>query len=695
MNPNNWYEVYILYREHIFSTYSRPQAEAIWNTFKTAFFRFLLQEFDFEREDPLSKMTKAEVEAAEKHLKTLPMRSLLRVRTAMAEALKTLGASESSCNTYTSRTNQFLNWGEPQAWWPNDRGKTGSLHGQRCSPQRTGPALLPPKLIPGKGKTETYGLKEQQLSEESRLKLRAMMKFLTEPNNPERAFQEIEESTARGYRKTVLLFLGWFHKFHNPPIPLEELNLDLIFPVFDEEFLDEMSEKEQQKFWRKQKANFKRWLYDYRTFLQQVQHSHSPRTWLSKLEAVYAVGRYQWSGEVEHKEDYLQIPLMRQVREELGKIREENADWSSNGRYSADQSQKWPEVPEGKNALEVIQETVVEKLRLKCHPRNASQGELRNPQTLAVCHQRLLMWVLHALIPAHRQQVARTEQVAMSCPILKPSKVPSDGLYQPLPPDIVLPKRHNGTVKANFLCRLYAYEGVEYPEGVWIRIIRDYKTWKTHGDQAYVIPNWTFSDGSHLHDYIEQYLYGYWLPGSFKKSQTYTWWQEELQGQRGQWISSGRAEFNPIDCCSINPSEDSYWSWGNLFLMVRKGLVFRDAEFATYFAQGSLTAIEKWITPHILRSAWATWGCEQGLTEAELRSLAYSMGMTIETLLKIYERCTPEEKRRAIERLLSERLLRAGDEQFVSVEKVIRLALKLNLVDRQKLATALLCPNVA
>src|SRR6476469_7813969 len=118
MNPNNWYEVYDLYHQDLFSTNRHKQPEAVWNTFKTASLRLLLQEFDFQREDPLSKMTKAEVEAAEEHLKMLPMRSLLRVRVAMAEALKNLGASQSSCNTYTTRINQFLEWGEQQVWWP-------------------------------------------------------------------------------------------------------------------------------------------------------------------------------------------------------------------------------------------------------------------------------------------------------------------------------------------------------------------------------------------------------------------------------------------------------------------------------------------------------------------------------------------------------------------------------------------------
>jgi len=689
MNPNNFYEVYVLYFEYIFSTHSRPQSEAIGNTFKTAFLRFLLQEFNFKRKNPRGKMTKAEVEAAEEHLKTLSMRSLLRVRIAMADALKKLGASRSSCNTYTSRINQFLAWGEQQVWWPNNRGQNGRFLDQLCPPRRTGRQLRPPKLIAGKGKLEIYALKERQLSGATRSKLRAMFKFLTEPNNPYRAFKWIEESTANGYYKEVLLLLGWFHKFHNPSVPLADISLDLIFPVFDQDFLDEMSAKEREKFWREQKTKLKRWLCDYRTFLQQMQHAYSPYTWLIKLETVFAVGRYQWASQVEHKDDYRHIPLMRQLRDELGDIQEEVNDWSTNGRYAADQTQKWPDVPTGKNALEVIQETVVEKLRLKCNPRTAVSTRVRTPQTLAVCHQRFLMWVLHALIPAHRQQVARTEQVATSCPIDKPLKVPVEGLYQPLPPDIVLTKRHNGTVNVNFLCRLYDYKGIEYPDGVWIRIIRNYKTWKTHQDQEYVIPNWSFNDGSHLYDYIERYLYGYWLPGSFKGSQTYAWGQPELQGQRGRWISSGRNEFNPIDCCSIVAS-NAHWTWGNLFMMPTKGLPFSEEHFSGCFAQGSLTTIEKWITPHILRSVWATWGCEQGVSDAELRSLAYSMGMTLETLRKVYERCTPEEKRKAIERLISERLLKPKDGETVSVEKLIRLAQKLNLGDRQRLATALL-----
>ena len=64
----------------------------------------------------------------------------------------------------------------------------------------------------------------------------------------------------------------------------------------------------------------------------------------------------------------------------------------------------------------------------------------------------------------------------------------------------------------------------------------------------------------------------------------------------------------------------SYWTWGNFFLMPMRGLPYSDVDLADFFAQGSLTAIEKWITPHILRSAWASWGYEE-LSDQGMRSL--------------------------------------------------------------------------
>lgn len=66
------------------------------------------------------------------------------------------------------------------------------------------------------------------------------------------------------------------------------------------------------------------------------------------------------------------------------------------------------------------------------------------------------------------------------------------------------------------------------------------------------------------------------------------------------------------------------------------------------------------------------------------------MGMTRETLCQTYERCTPEEKRKAIEQSIQERLLKVQHGEVVSVEKLIHLAQKLNLTDRQKLVAALL-----
>ncbi len=92
-----------------------------------------------------------------------------------------------------------------------------------------------------------------------------------------------------------------------------------------------------------------------------------------------------------------------------------------------------------------------------------------------------------------------------------------------------------------------------------------------------------------------------------------------------------------------------------------------------------------------MRSIWATWAFQVGLTDQQKESLAYAMGHTVETLRKIYERCTPEEKRRPIEEAITELLFDTFPSEkqeissnFDSSELVLKLQ-KLTPVERQRL----------
>jgi len=78
--------------------------------------------------------------------------------------------------------------------------------------------------------------------------------------------------------------------------------------------------------------------------------------------------------------------------------------------------------------------------------------------------------------------------------------------------------------------------------------------------------------------------------------------------------------------------------------------------FAGSFEKTAHRLIGKRITPHLARYIWATWAYQVRLNDAQLRSLAYAMGHTVETLRGMYERCTPEEKRRPIEEAIDELL---------------------------------------
>jgi hypothetical protein len=68
-----------------------------------------------------------------------------------------------------------------------------------------------------------------------------------------------------------------------------------------------------------------------------------------------------------------------------------------------------------------------------------------------------------------------------------------------------------------------------------------------------------------------------------------------------------------------------------------------------------------------MRYIWATWAYQVQLNDAQFRSLAYAMGHKVETLRQMYERCTPEEKRRPIEEAIDELLF----DQPPSVEPTV------------------------
>ena len=235
-----------------------------------------------------------------------------------------------------------------------------------------------------------------------------------------------------------------------------------------------------------------------------------------------------------------------------------------------------------------------------------------------------------------------------------------------------------------YLYRTYQFRGRHYPDGVWVRDIQGYKTKRKHGRFQVILPNRQFHDGRCLYDYLEEYLEGLWLPGPFPTRRLYQGTKPELQGKMGRWITKGRLEFDPQDTEERDP-DGCVWRWGYLFVGVQSGKLMTQCGYAKSIRSNSFRLIGKKMTPHTFRYVWATWAIQVGLSDAELRALAYMMGHSVETLRRIYERCTPSEKQQIIEDAINQRLCRPlsdsdGDKVY-NVEQLLQFAQKLSHQD--------------
>jgi hypothetical protein len=646
-----------LYEEYIIAIHPDSKAERIINELRCATLRFWASELGVTRTTSGRKMTKHEVESAKQFLQTLGVKVLLKARQTLQIAFENQKASVATRNTYGNRFNQFLSWSEQQEWWPDSRSRKGRIKAQCC------PVLKKPygevkstPLTERRTQYLKYTLEQKDTPAVLQKELDDFYRFLTDPEWPLRVIDPIGKSSALEYIKDIRLMLGWFCRHRTPPIVLSQLRLSHLFPLVTQEDLEHLSSTEQAKVWKQHKQTLETWLCSYFRFLREVNHSKSPQTKRNKLGALLALAKFLYTGEVEEEADYALLPLFKVLNNHLDTVRKDISEWTQNRRSVSDFEKKWPDTAEGETALSVVRSFIVEPLRIECRPRN-SRGQFRRGFAIARSHLYYLKWSLMADRPARRQQEYRTLRIALTCPVKRPSDVPQNGLYHPLPPYEVREKHWDGTLEDNYLYFTYVHKKKHYPQGVWVLDIQDYKTRSTHAAQSIVIPNRQLADGSCFYDYLERYLYGSWMSEGYKNRLVYDWWQSEFKGQRGRWVTLGRAEFNPGDaCCLPTGNNCALWSWGYAFVVPETGWLANTSAFGGSFETTAHRLIGKRITPHTMRYIWATWAYQVRLNDAQLRSLAYAMGHTVETLRGMYERCTPEEKRRPIEEAIDELL---------------------------------------
>ncbi|HEY9761407.1 MAG TPA: hypothetical protein V6D07_02720 [Trichocoleus sp.] len=543
--------------------------------------------------------------------------------------------------------------------------------------------------------TLNYSLKPHEIAPALQQELDDFARFAGDAHYADRVTPSIDPDIAQDYVLAARLCLGWWHRYYDPSLPLEQLSLNLLVPTFTDKDMDTMSATERKRFWREQKRKLKAWVTAYFQFLADVAKSRSPRTREHKLAQLLKIGYYQYRHEVEEAQEYDQIELIGSIKAIQREYRAQAKEWNKLRQYAANQSKKWPDVPDGRTVLTFLREDFFVKLWQRCRPRNSS-GVLHDPSPLAQFLAILLMWAELLLEPPRRQQEFRTRRIALACPIQRPASVPPDGLYHPLPPDEVRERNQNGLIIDNYLYRTYQRQGKYYPDGVWVKQICKYKTRKHHGVQDIIIHNRPIGDGLTLYDYLERYLYGYWYSGSFPDSITYQGWDETLQGRRGRWLSKGLIEFES-EVHEVTHEKAGDWPWMLLFPVPSTGKEHTTDSLAVAFSISSHEWLGKRITPHILRAVWATWAFQIGLPDATIHSLAYAMGSTYKTLRDWYERCTPEDKRRPIEEAIDDYFfdaLNQYDEQALQaatpeVQRVLRSAHKLAPDERQQLISLL------
>ena len=655
--PKNLIDVYDLYIEYLKATHPDKKADSlireIWYTFTSC----LLIGLGYNYIPSSTKLTGVKIKTAKEFMRTQSLDALLNARVAQQRSFKLLERSQKMREIYQRSLENFLVWCGQQHWWTGEKPSQYSPNAiEFCCPSfrdKHGHKARK-KLTRRRNVHITYKLQPEEISLDLQTELDKFYQFLTEPEHPQRIGKFVKKPVADKYLSQVLLFLGWFHRFEE--VPLDQLNLNLLIPGICREDLKGLTEGEQKKLWTKSRKQVEMWLNRYLTFLRESMGSTSPRTKQGKFSSLSVLGRFQYRTEVEVSRDYKQIPILQVIENQHQRNSGKVNTWNRNKYYVADQEQKWPDVEDGQTALTSVQENLLERLRLDCLPKSKN-NKLREGSAITKSEQRFLVWFLLAGIPARRQEEYRNLKLPLSCPVQRPSAsdLPENGVHYPLPPAEVRDQRYDGTVEDNYIYKTYFYKGKLHKGGLWVLDIQEYKMQDKYGPQSIVIKNRRFKDGAYLYDYFEHYLYGWWLPGGRKKQQLYDWWQQDLKGRRGRWVSLGRASFEPCDAyCFGDEAKDSYWAWGYFFVQPQTGQPNNASQFAELVETAAYQCTGKQISPHIMRSVWATWAYQIGLTDQQKSSLAYAMGHDLRTLKSLYERSSSGEKRRLIEEVIDQ-----------------------------------------
>lgn len=591
----NAYKLLEKYKEDLFITYPFAEAMRLWNQAKTAAYRYVVKGFGFswgEDDRKIRKLSPKLIEQAESFLKTVDAQTFIaEALDAQNKGFAYFEVSSKTEYTYRCALKKILAF--------------ASNHQDEFPPDR-----IPSKVRRGYGRVADnpvvyrpnqgeYGLKQSQLTEVLSAQISDWKKFRTQKYYPGRKEDQVSESTFEGNYNCLLLILGW--KVNILGEDINSLSLETLIPCLGRGATFEQH-KEVLEY-------VELWLCDFLTFLQTERLIESSGTPLNICFCLLAVAKFHYR-HFDEDDNYAQVPLIRFIRNRINQLSKQKKTEQS----VADMSKKWMELP-------VFRDEVLEPLRLCCR-RRKNCGDMRSLSAVAWSLEGYVIVGNLTYMPPRRQQEIRDLKMSLSCPIKRPANLAPGGLVHPLPPDRLIGKNR----KHGFLYR--------DEKGIWYRDMtpESYKTGHIYGHQVLKIPNIRFSDASSFYDYLEMWLYGYYYaPNGVLKANGSKF---DPAGCYQPRIYETRALFNPdhnFVFCQQNSTNFKATNVGKFFTNLCHGL----------------TGVR--VTPHLLRDIYATYYLDQGASDALIRSLAYAMGHSVETLRKIYDRRRPEQKRRQID----------------------------------------------
>ena len=641
--------------------------------------RKVIPAMGFEEEIP-GKLTKPIKQLAFQFMDTLPITKLKDGQRQLETILRTdTSMSQASRYTYGARGYKWFDLAMEAAGWA--AAPMSDEFAAQCAPitLHGHQTITDVRITNRRGVYMKYALDESEMNPTLKQWYDEAIVFLTRPNQPGRPFPAVAAYTIKIYARGWRQIWGW--QVHYNGVPLAELGPQNIFPCIDLDEFEELSPRQQKRVWKQAQRELEEIVCGYRNFLIQTMHAHSPHTWHSKLVHMQAVGRILYADWVEVEDDYQQLPIFKTLKRAHADIQDAITERQQSPDV-AGLAAKWPTVPAGSTALQVFQQDVLEPMRLECRPRTYSR-DLKSPLRIAHLYQQYLRVALMGWMPPLRQQVDRSLRIALSCPVQRPQDVPINGLYYPRPPEEIRQHDPAGRLCDNYLYRTYTLNGHTYPDAIWVREVQQQKTSKSMGTHQTIIPNRQFADDSNLYVYLEAYLQGVWQPQSWDSS-PYQWTDPRFIGTDGNWVSAGRSECNPHDDEACDAHQVT-WRTGYLFVSPNRGVPYCEHSYHECIRTNANRLIGRALTPHTMRYIWATWAHQVGLSDTELRSLAYMMGHSVDTLRRMYMKVTPEEYQRPIEEAINARLCQPDAQDALPLNRMIRAAYHLTRAEKQQL----------